>query len=88
VHGFIKDCPALIATHPDAAYLAIFLVALSESLAILGILVPGTVIMVGVRIVESERTFTIASLLTLPRGIKDYTEARPWHESSRQTPRR
>lgn len=37
-----------VALHPMMAYLAIFLVALSESLALVGLLVPGTVIMIAI----------------------------------------
>ncbi|MDA3903313.1 MAG: VTT domain-containing protein [Desulfuromusa sp.] len=37
-----------VTLHPITAYLAIFLIALSESLAIVGLLVPGTVMMVGI----------------------------------------
>jgi len=37
-----------VSLHPIAAYLAIFLISLSESLALVGLLVPGTVMMVGI----------------------------------------
>ncbi len=37
-----------VSLHPLAAYFAIFLVALSESLALVGPLVPGTVMMIGI----------------------------------------
>ena len=37
-----------VSLHPVAAYLAIFLTALSESLALVGLPVPGTVMMIGI----------------------------------------
>ena len=39
---------AFISHHPGLAYGAIFLISLSESLALVGLLVPGTVVMFGV----------------------------------------
>lgn len=38
----------LIAHHTTLAYIAVFLISLSESLALVGLVVPGTVIMFGV----------------------------------------
>jgi len=37
-----------VTLHPVVAYLGIFVVALSESLALVGLLIPGTVIMIGI----------------------------------------
>jgi undecaprenyl-diphosphatase len=45
---YIKDLLAFIANHPTIAYGVVFLVSLSESLALVGLIVPGTVIMFGV----------------------------------------
>jgi undecaprenyl-diphosphatase len=43
-HGLLQ----WVALHPVAAYFGIFLVSLSESLALVGLLIPGTVIMIGI----------------------------------------
>jgi len=45
---FLSDVLNAIATHPQAAYFFIFLISLSESLAFVGLLIPGTVLMLGV----------------------------------------
>ncbi|RLB87938.1 MAG: hypothetical protein DRH10_08380, partial [Deltaproteobacteria bacterium] len=45
---FLSDVLNTIATHPQAAYFFIFLISLSESLAFVGLLIPGTVLMLGV----------------------------------------
>ncbi len=37
-----------VAAHPDVAYLTVFLISISESLAVVGLLVPGTVMMIGI----------------------------------------
>lgn len=37
-----------VSLHPELAYVGVFLVALSESLAMVGLLVPGTVMMIGI----------------------------------------
>jgi membrane protein DedA with SNARE-associated domain len=39
---------AFLANHPGPAYGAVFLISLSESLALIGLLVPGTVLMFGI----------------------------------------
>ncbi len=46
-HGLLQ----WVALNPVTAYFGIFLVSLSESLALIGLLVPGTVIMIGIGIV-------------------------------------
>jgi len=45
---YLNTLLAFITHHPGLAYGAIFLISLSESLALVGLLVPGTVIMFGV----------------------------------------
>ena len=45
---YINDLLAFIANHPAIAYGVVFLVSLSESLALVGLVVPGTLIMFGV----------------------------------------
>ena len=44
---FVQRILALVADHPHAAYLAIFLSAMAESLAFVGLLWPGTMLMLG-----------------------------------------
>jgi membrane protein DedA with SNARE-associated domain/membrane-associated phospholipid phosphatase len=44
---FVQQILSLVADHPYAAYLAIFLSATAESLAFVGLLWPGTVLMLG-----------------------------------------
>ena len=46
--SYLKALMAFIELHPTLAYAAISLVALSESLAVIGLVIPGTVIMVGI----------------------------------------
>ncbi|MFQ5842069.1 MAG: VTT domain-containing protein [Thermodesulfobacteriota bacterium] len=45
---FLESIVNVIANNPHAAYLVVFLISLSESLAFVGLLVPGTVLMFGV----------------------------------------
>jgi membrane protein DedA with SNARE-associated domain len=45
---YIKALLAFITQHPALAYGAVFLISLSESLALIGLIVPGTVVMFGV----------------------------------------
>lgn len=44
---FFESWPATIAAHPHIAYPLVLLVALAESLAVIGLLVPGTVLIFG-----------------------------------------
>lgn len=46
--SYLKALMAFIELHPTLAYAAISLVALSESLAVIGLVIPGTVIMFGI----------------------------------------
>jgi len=62
---YINDLLALITHHPGLAYSAIFLVSLSESLALVGLLVPGTVIMFGVGAVVATGSLELAPVLLL-----------------------
>lgn len=48
-----SDMLELIASHPGTAYLLILLISLLESLAIIGLIFPGTIIMLGVGMVIS-----------------------------------
>ncbi len=56
---------AFITYHPGLAYGAVFLIALSESLALVGLLVPGTVIMFGVGAVVATGSLGLAPVLLL-----------------------
>ncbi len=47
ITAFLSQIPGWIALHPYIAYGALFVVAMAESLAIVGILVPGVVLMFG-----------------------------------------
>ena len=56
---------AFITHHPGLAYGAVFLIALSESLALVGLLVPGTVIMFGVGAVVATGRLGLTLVLLL-----------------------
>jgi undecaprenyl-diphosphatase len=56
---------AFITHHPGLAYGAVFLVAFSESLALVGLLVPGTVIMFGVGAVVATGSLGLAPVILL-----------------------
>lgn len=43
----LRDLLTWVSANPDWAYLSVFLVALSESLAIVGLIVPGAIMMIG-----------------------------------------
>jgi membrane protein DedA with SNARE-associated domain/membrane-associated phospholipid phosphatase len=45
---FVKSLLSIVAQHPDVAYLAIFFISFSESLAFVGLLFPGSMLMFGV----------------------------------------
>ncbi len=47
MENFIHSLLSFVAQHPQWAYLIVFLAAFCESLALVGLLVPGTVLMVG-----------------------------------------
>lgn len=62
---YIKALLAFITHHPTLAYGAIFLISLSESLAIVGLLVPGTVIMFGVGAIVATGSLGLKPVLLL-----------------------
>jgi membrane protein DedA with SNARE-associated domain/membrane-associated phospholipid phosphatase len=62
---FLPDILKIIARYPYTAYLLVFLVSLSESLAVVGLLVPGTVIMFGVGAVISTGVLSLKWTLIL-----------------------
>ncbi len=61
----LPDILKTIADYPNAAYFLIFLVSLSESLAVVGLLVPGTLIMFGVGAVISTGVLSLKWTLVL-----------------------
>ena len=62
---YLKAALALITHHPILAYGAIFLVSLAESLALVGLVVPGTVIMFGVGAVVATGSLGLKPVLLL-----------------------
>lgn len=52
-----------VAQHPTAAYTVVLLVALAESLALVGLLVPGTVIMLGIGALVGSGTLSLPQTL-------------------------
>jgi membrane protein DedA with SNARE-associated domain/membrane-associated phospholipid phosphatase len=56
---------ALIRHHPGLAYAAVFLISLSESLALVGLIVPGTVIMFGVGAIVATGSLGLKPVLLL-----------------------
>ena len=62
---FLNILLTVIEQHPDLAYGAIFLVSLSESLALIGLLVPGTVIMFSIGAVVATGSLGLAPVLLL-----------------------
>ena len=52
-----------VALHPLAAYLGIFLVSLSESLALVGLLIPGTVIMISIGAIAGSGALSLKTTL-------------------------
>ena len=62
---YIKALLDFITHHPAMAYGAIFLISLSESLALVGLLVPGTVIMFGVGAIVATGSLGLAAVLLL-----------------------
>lgn len=61
----LKAILAFITLHPGLAYGVVFLVAFSESLALVGLLVPGTVIMFGVGAVVAAGSLGLLPVLLL-----------------------
>ena len=62
---YIKALLAFITHHPAMAYGAIFLISLSESLALVGLIVPGTVIMFGVGAIVATGSLGLKPVLLL-----------------------
>ena len=62
---YIKALLAFITHHPALAYGAIFLISLSESLALVGLIVPGTVIMFGVGAIVATGSLGLTPVLLL-----------------------
>ncbi len=62
---YLKALLAVIIHHPTLAYGAIFLISLSESLALVGLLVPGTVIMFGVGAIVATGSLALKPVLLL-----------------------
>jgi undecaprenyl-diphosphatase len=59
----ISAATALIASHPNFAYAAVFLLALSESLPIVGIVVPGTAVILAISALVPSGVVTLWPLL-------------------------
>ena len=62
---YLNTLLSFITHHPGLAYGAVFLISLSESLALVGLLVPGTVIMFGVGAVVATGSLGLAPVLLL-----------------------
>ncbi|MDD3553815.1 MAG: DedA family protein [Deltaproteobacteria bacterium] len=62
---YLNTLLAFITHHPGLAYGTVFLVSLSESLALVGLLVPGTVIMFGVGAVVATGSLGLTPVLLL-----------------------
>jgi len=62
---YLDPLLTVIAHHSRLAYVAIFLISLSESLALVGLLVPGTVIMFGVGAVVATGSLSLTPVLLL-----------------------
>ena len=65
MHHYLNIVLAFITQHSGLAYGAIFLVSFSESLALVGLLMPGTVIMFGVGAVVATGSLGLAPVLLL-----------------------
>ncbi|MDA3790419.1 MAG: VTT domain-containing protein [Desulfobacula sp.] len=62
---YINILLAIITHHPVLAYGAVFLISLSESLTLVGLIIPGTVIMFGVGAVVATGSLDLKTVLTL-----------------------
>nr|WP_319494163.1 VTT domain-containing protein [uncultured Desulfobacter sp.] len=65
MHNYLNTLLGLITQHAMSAYVAVFLVSFSESLALVGLLVPGTVIMFGVGAVVASGSLGLWPVLIL-----------------------
>ncbi len=62
---YLNTLLAFITHHPRLAYGAIFLISLSESLALVGLIVPGTLIMFGVGAIVATGSLGLKPVLLL-----------------------
>ncbi|WP_457554151.1 VTT domain-containing protein [Desulfobacula sp.] len=62
---YINALLAAVTQHPSLAYGVIFLISLSESLALVGLIVPGTVIMFGIGAVVSTGSLELKMVLSM-----------------------
>lgn len=62
---YLNTLLAFITQHPGLAYGAIFIISLSESLTLVGLLVPGTVIMFGIGAVVATGSLGLFPVLIL-----------------------
>jgi len=62
---YLDPLLTVITHHPELAYGAIFLISLSESLALVGLIVPGTVIMFGVGAITATGALKLSHVLLL-----------------------
>jgi len=62
---YLNALLAFITNHPALAYGAIFLISLSESLALVGLIVPGTVIMFGIGAIVATGSLELKPILML-----------------------
>ncbi|WP_051689988.1 bifunctional DedA family/phosphatase PAP2 family protein [Pelobacter seleniigenes] len=62
---YLNTLLAFITHHPGLAYGAIFIISLSESLALVGLLVPGTVIMFGVGAIVATGSLSLFPVLLM-----------------------
>ena len=62
---FLNTLLAFITHHPGLAYGAIFIISLSESLALVGLLVPGTVIMFGIGAIVATGSLSLFPVLLM-----------------------
>jgi membrane protein DedA with SNARE-associated domain/membrane-associated phospholipid phosphatase len=65
---YLNTIVALITHHPALSYGTVFLISFSESLALVGLIVPGTVIMFGVGAVVATGSLDLKSVLLLAAG--------------------
>jgi membrane protein DedA with SNARE-associated domain len=62
---YLNTLLAFITHHPGLAYGAVFIISLSESLALVGLLVPGTVIMFGIGAIVATGSLSLFPVLLM-----------------------
>ena len=85
---YIKALLAFITHHPTLAYGAIFLISLSESLALVGLIVPGTVIMFGVGAIVATGSLGLANPSCCwppPEPLPETASATGWATTTRKS---